>query len=70
MDTKKEATKLDERLAKVQEEIEDIIKEYRDEYSTNDYWDNFQDTLANVSAQIYLQRILCRNATIKQKWTF
>ena len=70
MEAKKNASELDERLAKVQEEIESIITEYRSEYATQDYWDNFQETLANVSAQIYMQRIVLQNAAIRERRVF
>ena len=70
MEVKRETSELCGRLAKVSEEIETVIKEYRSEYATTDYWDNFQETLANVSAQIYMQQIVLQNAAIRERRTF
>ena len=70
MEVKRETSELCGRLAKVSEEVEAIIKEYRSDYATQDYWDNFQETLANVSAQIYMQRIVLQNAAIRERRAF
>lgn len=67
MEVKLETTEIDGRLKKVQMELEEIIKDYQDNYTTYG-WDNFSETLANVAAQIYMQRIVCRNATVKKEW--
>ena len=46
--------------------LEQIIKEYTENYA--DYgWDNFTETLANVSAQIYMMSIMARNAQVKDE---
>ena len=65
MEVKLETTEIDGRLEKIQLELEEIIKDYKDNYSSYG-WDNFSETLANVTAQIYMQRIVCRNATVKK----
>ena len=65
MEVKLETTEIDGRLEKIQLELEEIIKDYQDNY-TEYGWDNFSETLANVTAQIYMQRIVCRNATVKK----
>ena len=65
MEVKHEMTEIDGRLGKVQLELEEIIKDYQDNYAEYG-WDNFSEPLANVTAQIYMQRIVCRNATVKK----
>ena len=65
MIVKNEMSGIDSTLGEIQESIEDVVKDYIDNYA--DYgWDNFSETLANVSAQIYMLRIQCRNAIVKK----
>lgn len=69
MTVNKEMSDIDARLKKVSEELESIINDYEDNYA--DYhWDSFTETLANVSAQIYMQRIMCRNAMVRETMYF
>ena len=67
MEVKHEMTEIDSRLEEVQLELEEIIKDYQDNY-TSYGWDFFSESLANAAAQIYMQRVVCRNATVKKDW--
>ncbi|MBR2258554.1 MAG: hypothetical protein IJ899_14740 [Blautia sp.] len=67
MEVKHEMTEIDSRLEEVQLELEGIVKDYQDNCTTYG-WDNFSETLATAAAQIYMQRIVCRNATVKKEW--
>lgn len=55
------AQHLEERLETICKEIESIIESYSKDNA--DYgWDNFTETLANVSAQLYMMRVMLHNA--------
>ena len=65
MTSRKEMSGIIENLEFASKRIEAIIADYLEDYA--DYgWDNFTETLANVSAQLYMQTIICRNATVKK----
>ena len=67
MTVKKEPKKLVEQLQSVTGYIESTITLYLDEYA--DYgWDSFTETLANVSAQLYMMKIMLENANMKQDY--
>lgn len=66
MFVKKEMSEISKRLGAVQKTIEEILVDYDTEYA--DYgWDNFSETLANISAQIYLLRIQCGCAIVRKE---
>lgn len=54
---------IEDRITDVCVEIEKIIEDYTDDYAEYG-WDNFTETLANVSAQLYMMRVMIHNARI------
>lgn len=65
MIVKKNMNEIIQKLEKISNDINDVVKDYIDNYA--DYgWDNFSETLANVSAQIFMQNIVAKNAEIKK----
>lgn len=65
MIVKKDMNEIIQKLEKISNDINDVVKDYIDNYA--DYgWDNFSETLANVSAQIFMQNIVAKNAEIKK----
>lgn len=64
MIVREKMTDIPGKLERICGELEQIIEDYTENYA--DYgWDNFTETLANVSAQIYMMAIMARNAQIK-----
>lgn len=54
---------IEDRITDVCVEIEKIIEDYKDDYAEYG-WDNFTETLANVSSQLYMMRVIIHNARI------
>lgn len=66
MFVKKEMSEISKALESAQKTINEIITDYMTDYT--DYgWDNFSETLANMSAQIYLLRIQCGCAIVRKE---
>ena len=66
MFVKKEMSEISKALESAQKTINEIITDYMTDYA--DYgWDNFSETLANMSAQIYLLRIQCGCAIVRKE---
>ncbi len=63
MNVKKETAEIEKRLCSISKEIESVITDYMENYAEYG-WDNFTETLANVSAQIYMQGIVLKNAHV------
>ena len=67
MIVKKEPYELEGELRNITERLEAMITEYLDEYA--DYgWDSFTETLANVSAQLYMMKVMIANADVKHEY--
>ena len=67
MIVKKEPYELERELQSITECLETIITEYLNEYA--DYgWDSFTETLANVSAQLYMMKVMIANADLKHEY--
>lgn len=64
MEIKKYGEDIQERICHVCSELEDILSDYSSDYATYG-WDNFSETIANVSAQLYMMKMMIQNATIK-----
>ena len=47
--------------------IESVIAQYENELADCG-WDSFTDTLANVSAQVYMMQIMLKNAQVKESY--
>lgn len=63
MTVKQEPEKIISMLQLVQKSLESIISEYLEDYA--DYgWDSFTEDLSNVSAQLYKDEIMLKNATV------
>ena len=67
MTVKKEPWELEKQLEGTMEQIELMITLYLDEYA--DYgWDSFTETLTNVSAQLYMMKVMIANADVKHEY--
>lgn len=65
MTIKKDPFVIDAKLLRASKEIEEVIADYLQDYA--DYgWDSFTETLANLTAQIYMQRVILDNAVVKK----
>ena len=66
MTVKEEPKRIISLLKQTQEVLESIITEYLEDYA--DYgWDSFTEDISNVSAQLYKDEIMLRNAEIKEE---
>lgn len=64
MTVKKEPKRIISLLEQTQGFIESIISEYLSDYA--DYgWDSFTEDLSNISAQLYKDEIMLKNASVK-----
>ena len=64
MTVKENPKDLIDRLERVKSILESTIDAYLEDYA--DYgWDSFTEDLSNVSAQIYKDEIMLKNATIE-----
>ena len=65
MTVKQDAQRIISLLQQAEGFLDTIITEYLENYA--DYgWDSFAEDLANVSAQLYKDEIMLRNAEVKQ----
>ena len=66
MTVKREPSDLYYDLETIRSKLNNIISNYLEDYA--DYgWDSFTEDLSNVSAQLYKDEIMLRNAEIKEK---
>ena len=64
MTVKEDPQRIISMLQKAQGFLESIISKYLEEYA--DYgWDSFTEDLSNISAQLYKDEIMLKNASVK-----
>ena len=66
MKIKRESKNIETRLENICVSIEDIVEIYSKNFAEYG-WDNFTETLANVSAQLYMMRVMIHNAEVIDK---
>lgn len=65
MTIKKEAADLLCDMQEVRQKLEHIVEVYLEEYA--DYgWDSFSETIANVTAQVFMEEMILKNAEVKK----
>lgn len=65
MTVKEEPKRLISKLEQAQGFLETIISEYLETYA--DYgWDSFTEDLSNISAQLYKDEIMLKNASVEE----
>lgn len=63
MKIKGDAKPIEDRLETICECIEGVVEDYERHYAEYG-WDSFSETLANVSAQLYMMRMMIHNAEV------
>ncbi|MEE1162626.1 MAG: hypothetical protein UHU21_02925 [Lachnospiraceae bacterium] len=66
MKIKRESKNIETRLENICVSIETIVEIYSQNFAEYG-WDNFTETLANVSAQLYMMRVMIHNAEVIDK---
>lgn len=66
MKIKRESKNIETRLENICVSIENIVEIYSQNFAEYG-WDNFTETLANVSAQLYMMRVMIHNAEVIDK---